>query len=263
MNRESNISLYRDLQVLELSKKEGCEFYWLRLSPPAWSAWTPGQFVMIRPGDWSSDPFLPRPMSIADLNGDGLCLFWRVAGRGTEMMSRMREGDSVRVCGPLGHGFVYEEDTPVLMLAGGMGIVPFIGLINHHSRPENLELIFGHRQDLSCYPVSELSHRVLTWYLQDRAPKDLARLEKAIRVKIQGYSEDGVILACGPAPFLQMVNRVSRQWGASVQIALEAPMACGFGACLSCSVSGSQGEVYQACTHGPVFWADQVDTDTL
>ncbi|MCF8086417.1 MAG: dihydroorotate dehydrogenase electron transfer subunit, partial [Desulfohalobiaceae bacterium] len=105
------------------------------------------------------------------------------------------------------------------------------------------------------------SKRVLTWSLQDRTPKDLARLEKAIRVKIQGYSGDGRILACGPEPFLRMVSRLSREYEARTQISIERPMACGHGVCLACSVNGAGGETYRACVHGPVFSAEQLALD--
>jgi len=255
-----SVTLFQDMRVQELVSLDGSEFYWLRLNPPNWS-WTPGQFVMLRPQDWSADPFLPRPLSIADLNEHALSLFWQVVGKGTRKMTHLRPGDRIRLWGPLGRGFDYDPDIPTLLLAGGMGIVPFIGLIRNHPKPENLELIFGHRQDVANYPLAELSKRVLTWNLQDRTRKDLARLERAVRVKIQGYSGDGRVLACGPDPFLRMVSRLSRESGARTQICMETPMACGHGVCLACSVSGAGGETYQACTDGPVFAADQLALD--
>ena len=261
MNKQDHpVTIYHDLRVQELVSLDGSEFYWLRLSPPNWS-WTPGQFIMFRPQTWTADPFLARPLSIADLNEHALTLYWQVVGNGTRKMTQLRPGDHIRVWGPLGHGFDYDPEIPTLLLAGGMGIAPFIGLIRHHPKPENLELIFGHRRDLSSYPVPELSKRVLTWNLQDRTRKDLARLEKAIRVKIQGYAFDGRILACGPRPFLQMISRLSRENGARTQVSVETPMACGHGVCLACSIRGAGGEMYQACTDGPVFPVEQLALD--
>lgn len=256
---EQKMTLHHDLKVLETESLDS-GFHWLRLNPPSWS-WQPGQFLMLRPREWSSDPFLPRPLSIADLDGEALSLFWHVVGKGTRKMTHLRSGDRVRVWGPLGRGFYFEPHMPVLLLAGGMGLAPFIGLIRHHPHPENLELIFGHREDLSSYPLAELSKRILTWSLQDRTPKDLAKLEKAMKVKIQGYSGDGRVLACGPRPFLSMVSRLSRENGARTQVCMETPMACGHGVCLGCSVPGAGGRTYQACVDGPVFSAEELALD--
>jgi len=254
---EQSVALYHDMRVQELVSLDGSEFYWLRLSPPNW-VWTPGQFIMLRPQAWTADPFLPRPMSIADLNEHALSLFWQVVGKGTRKMTQLRPGDRIRLWGPLGRGFNYDPDMPTLLLAGGMGIVPFIGMIRHHPRPENLELIFGHRYDLDSYPYAEIADKVLTWSLQDTCQADLEKLGRALQVKIEGYSPDGRILACGPAPFLRMVQEIVLDKRARAQLSLETHMACGIGACLGCAATTRDGRTLQVCQDGPVFEAENI-----
>jgi dihydroorotate dehydrogenase electron transfer subunit len=240
-------------------KAAGAEgFYHLRLAAPGWE-WTPGQFAMLRPASWISDPLLPRPFSIADQDEEHLSFFLQVVGKGTSQLSQLKPGDRMRLWGPLGRGFAVDPEVPTLLLAGGMGIAPFIGLIRNHPRPENLELIFGHRHPLEAYPFPELSGRILAWNIRDRSEEDLATMQRGVRVKIQGYAQDGRILACGPHPFLRMVRSLSREIGAWTQLSLETHMACGHGACLGCSVPVPGGGFVQSCQSGPVFNSEEIE----
>ncbi len=248
-----------DLRVLELVPLDGKEFFILRLCSPKWK-YRPGQFVMIRPISWGYDPFLPRPFSISNLDEDKLEIFFQVVGRGTKKLAELRPNDVVKVWGPLGNGFEIDESLPILILAGGMGIAPFLGLIKNHPYPENIEIVFGHRKNLSCYPLKNISRKILIWTIRDRSERDLLRLKKAIQVKIEGYSADGQIFACGPLPFLDMVHTVCTSKKTQLQISLERPMACGIGVCLGCSIPATSNKNFQVCKHGPVFRCGDLTT---
>ena len=58
------------------------------------------------------------------------------------------------------------------------------------------------------------------------------------------------VLACGPAPMLEALRRLER----GAQLAWEAPMACGYGACYGCAVE-IDGELKRLCVEGPVLAA--------
>jgi dihydroorotate dehydrogenase electron transfer subunit len=58
------------------------------------------------------------------------------------------------------------------------------------------------------------------------------------------------VLACGPEPMLRAVGDLCP----SAQLAWEAPMACGFGACYGCAVE-IDGELKRLCVEGPVLAA--------
>src|SRR5207248_3209554 len=58
------------------------------------------------------------------------------------------------------------------------------------------------------------------------------------------------VLACGPEPMLHAVARLSP----GAQLAWEAPMACGYGACHGCAVE-IDGELKRLCVEGPVLVA--------
>ena len=56
------------------------------------------------------------------------------------------------------------------------------------------------------------------------------------------------VLACGPEPMLEAV----RELAPGAQLAWEAPMACGFGACYGCVVE-VDGRLKRLCIEGPVL----------
>ncbi len=245
-----------DLEVTEIISLHK-NFYKLRLTPPKWD-WNVGQFVMIRPNDWGFDPFLPRPFSISQLDDEKLEIFFQVVGRGTYLLSHLKPKNKVKVWGPLGKGFKINLNLPILIIAGGMGIAPFVGFIKNHPNPEKIEVIFGHRMPLSCYPISEFPKQILIWTIEDKNEKDLEKLKRAIKVKIEGYSSDGQILACGPLPFLKMIFSECYTKRTHVQFSLERPMACGIGACLSCVIPSPHGENFKVCMDGPVFLCEDL-----
>ena len=154
------------------------------------------------------------------------------------------------------------------LLAGGMGIVPFVGYVSEHPKPWNVTMLFGHREPLSCYPVDSINEHVPLDSLRETVPGDLDNFIFTIQERMREYAEQkGLILACGPLPFLKTVHGFARELNARVQLSLENRMACGVGACLGC-VTRTTGEwpvadkrhgLVQTCNHGPVFWANQIE----
>jgi dihydroorotate dehydrogenase electron transfer subunit len=72
------------------------------------------------------------------------------------------------------------------------------------------------------------------------------------------------VYACGPAPMLEAVRALCASRETPAQLALEAGMACGFGACHGCVVPARGGGYLRVCVDGPVLDAsdlDRVDAD--
>ncbi|MFW6324947.1 MAG: dihydroorotate dehydrogenase electron transfer subunit [Desulfovibrionales bacterium] len=226
----------------------------------AWpdSDYKPGQFVMIRPESWSNDPLLPRPFSIAGVDSDGLHLFIQVVGKGTRLLASLQPGEELSVWGPLGNGFFLDESRPALLLAGGMGIAPFVGLVQKSPGAPNRELVFGHRAPLSCYPFHILSGSIQAEAHQQESMEDIQEFLTYIRDKMAGYVPAGQVLACGPSPFLKAIQEMALDLGVDAQLSLERRMACGVGACLGCVVEKKGEGPVQSCTKGPVFRADEI-----
>lgn len=243
-------------------------YFALRLSPPNWPDWKPGQFLMIRPKSFGLELPWGRPLGICLIRPQHLICFFQVAGRGTELMAQLRPQDPVQVWGPLGNGFAVEPDTPTLLLAGGMGIVPFIGYVAQHPKAWNVSMLFGHRDPIECYPVDSINEHIPVDTLRETVPGDLDNFIFTLQERIKEYaSQNGLILACGPLPFLKTVHGFARELNARVQLSLENRMACGVGACLGCvtrtteewPVADKRNGLVQTCNHGPVFWANQIE----
>ncbi|SMP51697.1 dihydroorotate oxidase B, electron transfer subunit [Desulfonatronum zhilinae] len=267
----------REFTVLELRRtglkadlaspsKDGPDHsHWLLdLEPPAdfpgEGGWTPGQFVMLRPVSWAFEPLWARPFSICMLERGVLRIFFQVVGRGTRAMSVLRRGDRVVVWGPLGRGFVVEPETPTLLLAGGIGLAPFIGYARRHPRPDTLRLFFGHRPEVGEYPLDLLPQGMAVEASRQTCAEELACFVGDLERRIAEYAgTDGLILACGPHPFLQAVQSLAVKHRARAQLSLENRMACGVGACLGCvTETTNQALPVKVCTQGPVFWAHEL-----
>ena len=235
-------------------------FYELALKLPAWQGWKPGQFVMLRPRSWGLEPLWGRPFSICRVEEDTLRIFFQVVGRGTARLAAIEQGEYVSDWGPLGNGFLVEPETPTLLLAGGVGIAPFVGYIQEHPRPDNLSFLFGHRCPVGCYPFEFLESRVEAEHFHDQAPGDLEKFLAALERRIEAFT-GGLVLACGPKPMLAVVQRLAAKYGARAQISLDNRMACGVGACMGCVCGDGKGGNRLVCQEGPVFWAQDVVID--
>lgn len=254
-------------------------FYALRLTPPGWEHWSPGQFVMLRPADASPEHLWGRPFSICRVTPKDMVIFFQTRGRATTAMAKLAPGNVLDVWGPLGNSFAVEAKTLTLLLAGGIGIAPFVGYVQHHPTPWDLSMEFGHRMPLECYPIDSITEYTMVEAHLEKEPGDLQFFIERMDDRIQKHAENGLVLACGPTPFLCTVQRLALKHKARAQLSLETRMACGVGACLGCVVKThlppddgssiivhgegdmamrSKSHNVQTCTCGPVFWADGV-----
>ena len=235
--------------------QKGC--YMLTLANPGFAPAVAGQFVMVRPRVFRSDPVWPRPFSICRLTPEALTLFVQACGRGTDILCRLVPGDTVTVWGPLGQGFALEPELPTLMLAGGVGLAPFVEYAAAHPAPQRLSLLFGHRQPLSCYPFDAFAGLARAEAFEEKGPEDLAAFIALLDKAVAAHAA-GLVLACGPRPFLVTVARLARKYGVRAQVSLENRMACGVGGCLGCVEKNALGTYVQTCTQGPVFWVEEL-----
>jgi dihydroorotate dehydrogenase electron transfer subunit len=244
------------------------QLFALHLERPDWSDFKPGQFAMLRPADWGQDMIWARPLSICSLTQDDLMFFFQIAGRGTKRMSALKPGNLVNIWGPLGTGFALEPDSPTLIIAGGIGLAPFVGYAAAHPRPENLRLLFGHRLPASCYPLDKFNPDLQLFDYPERSSADRDLFLTAAQNNLREIaSANGLALACGPAPLLKALRNLALDCGARLEISLEYRMACGVGACLGCvvmpteSFPGANSQPQRSCVNGPVFRADQIMPD--
>jgi dihydroorotate dehydrogenase electron transfer subunit len=254
-------------RVEHVGPRSGGQFL-LGLKSVGWRTFSPGQFAMIRPGTLISDeiamdPILARPFSIAWADDEELLFLVQQVGRGTRQFAQLRPGDPVTGWGPLGSFFARDNTTPTLLLAGGIGLAPFMGYARKFDNPDNLELLLGHTLPVDNFPMDffdGLAKTVDTFH--QKTSRDLNTFIAILDERIAAYGDGrGLVAACGPTPFLKTVDRLASKHGAKAQLSLENTMACGVGACLGCVTSMAQGGNAQVCTRGPVFWAHDLDLE--
>lgn len=253
--------------IVPFGEKSDRGFYALTLEKPKWGTWQPGQFVMVRPLSWGQELTWARPFSICRVTNKYLIIFFQAIGRGTKRLSQLKPQDKVLVWGPLGTHFAM-EDRKTLLIAGGIGVAPFVGYTHHHPNPSQISMIFSHRAPMQCYPVDSLSPFIKLDRIHEQNPEDLQITLGKIRHQMLEIKENkGVVLACGPMPLLRYIWKCAKEFDVPTQLSLEQRMACGVGACLGCVATSSESFVdkekaglpVQTCTYGPVFWADSLN----
>jgi dihydroorotate dehydrogenase electron transfer subunit len=187
----------------------------------------PGQFFMLEaPGR-----LLPRPMSLCLAPSGGLAFLIDAIGPGTQALCSLEPGEELHVLGPLGNGFDLEVERP-LLVGGGIGIAPLPYLSECLGSPP---AVLGFRSD---------------WHAEAAVlvPNAQVCVEPTLVTELIPTGLD--VLACGPEPMLEAVRNVAPD----AQLAWEAPMACGYGACYGCAVE-IDGELKRLCVDGPVLCA--------
>jgi NAD(P)H-flavin reductase len=185
----------------------------------------PGQFFMLEaPGR-----VLPRPFSLCTAPKGELGFLVDPIGPGTEAIAGLEPGDRIAVFGPLGNGFRLDVPRP-LLVGGGIGIAPFPYLSEALERPP---AILGFRT------AEHAEAAVLV-------PNAEVVIDPVFVTEAMPLDRD--VLACGPEPMLEAVRALVP----SAQLAWEAPMACGYGACYGCVVP-VDGELVRLCVEGPVL----------
>ncbi|BEQ16727.1 dihydroorotate dehydrogenase electron transfer subunit [Desulfoferula mesophila] len=245
----------------------GPEIYRLTLEAPAIAAAArPGQFVMLRVGP-GPEPLLARPFSIHGVEGGQVLILYQVKGKGTKLLAQARRGEERLVWGPLGRGFELSLERPVLV-AGGMGLAPLAFAAERlEERGAAFEAFYGlaSREALVAWDAvsGEGAFYLDGWgwsgASEDGSVGHHGLVTEPLRARLQAGPRPGAVLACGPLPMLKAVAKLCAEFEVACQASLEAPMACGVGACLGCAIPAASGGYLRACQEGPVMEASLVD----
>ena len=234
----------------------------------------PGQFYMLTGDDeWqgsSGRPYLPRAISVARVTGEqgGLRLEFLidVVGPGTARLDALGKGDSCLVAGPFGNPFSTPRElnpaaVGAVLVGGGIGIAPMAVLrrdlvargvptrtllgFRDHEHSGAVETLFGCEETRLAFEDGSAGHH---GYVTD-----------LLQVILSGDDPGGaVVYSCGPPAMLEAVRRMCGERDVPVELALESPMACGFGACFGCAVPKADGGYFRLCVDGPVLRGDRI-----
>jgi dihydroorotate dehydrogenase electron transfer subunit len=235
-----------------------------------------GQFYMLAARTrWSQRderPFLPRAFSVADAiaGDDALRLDFLVedVGPGTDRLAELQIGERVWVNGPLGHPFSAPSDLApgaagAILVGGGIGVAPMAILRRQLAeRGVATRILLGFRDQRHSGGLDDLfACCEVRLASEDGHAGHKGNVTDLLAVLLEG--DDGgtsAVYACGPPSMLEAVRTMCADSEVSCELAMESPMACGFGACFGCAVPLAEGGYMRLCVDGPVVGGDQIET---
>jgi len=136
------------------------------------------------------------------------------------LTDELRPGDRIELRGPVGGYFVWEpaEGGPVLLVAGGSGVVPLMAMIRRRAAAGSdaeMRLLFSSRAWDDVIYRDELERRagdrLLVVHTLTRVQPDgwtgyARRIDEAmLREVAPGPNERPLVFVCGPTPFVESV----------------------------------------------------------
>lgn len=233
----------------------------------------PGQFYMLAcERHWEQRdqrPFLPRALSVAEYDpapgGVRLDFLIEGVGPGTDRLCELEPGEGVWLNGPLGNSFsspseLSPDAAGAILVGGGIGIAP-LALLRRTFAARNVptRVLLGFRDEGHSGGLDELFS-----CCEVRLASDDGHVGHHGNVTdLLGQMLDGddagsaAVYACGPQPMLDAVAALCMKVDLPHELAMESPMACGYGACYGCAVPDGNGGYARLCVDGPVARGDR------
>ncbi|HEX4465033.1 MAG TPA: dihydroorotate dehydrogenase electron transfer subunit [Solirubrobacterales bacterium] len=247
----------------------------------------PGQFYMLASErHWEQGgqrPFLPRALSVAETGpaADGVRLDFLIEGigPGTDRLCELQPGESVCVNGPLGNSFstpreLHQISGPpgrkfdavqpsgAILVGGGIGIAP-LALLRRSFAAKNIptRVLLGFRDAAHSGGLDELfSCCEIRLASDDGHAGHHGYVTDLLAAMLEGDdAASAAVYSCGPPQMLEAVGAMCAEAGVACELAMESPMACGYGACFGCSMPKPGGGYLRLCVDGPVVRPDQVE----
>lgn len=231
-----------------------------RLTPDVWrmtleggTQWItrPGQFVNIA----LEGRYLRRPISVCDYDERTITLIYKIAGAGTEQMSRMTPGEELDLLTGLGNGFNTDHAAQrPLLVGGGVGVPPLYNLAKALlAQGKHVGVVMGFNTAGEIFYADEF--RAIGCDVHLATADGSAGTKGFVTTAI---AADGIdfdyFYACGPLPMLRALCDALPQNG---QLSFEERMGCGFGGCMGCSCKTKYGNK-RICKEGPVLTKDEI-----
>lgn len=238
----------------------------------------PGQFYMLAAargwgGGEGERPYLPRAFSFCrvrtggggggdgDRGGEGpgaeLSFLAEEVGPGTRRLCALDPGEELLLAGPFGRGFSPPPaGTRPLLAGGGIGVAPLVAWQDELG--EGAPALLGFRSAAHAEAARLFEAGPVRVATEDGSAGERGLVTDLLRAELDRDPGAGVY-ACGPPAMLEAVRALCAERGAAAQLALEAGMACGFGACMGCAVPTREGYL-RVCVDGPVLDASLLET---
>lgn len=182
-----------------------------------------GQFVMLRLYNKDGTFWKQKAFSICSsptIQGY-IELGVKLYGEFTHRAVELKVGDSVEIVGPYGVFTLPETATNVVMIAGGIGITPFLSMMRsvaEEHRATNITLLYSsptleecaYRKELDVLAQKNSNLTVLYFITRESAPEGLfaGRIDpKTIERYAPATDQTTLYYLCGPVPFMQEITQ--------------------------------------------------------
>jgi NAD(P)H-flavin reductase len=238
--------------------------YRLTLAGGASMEFMPGQFVEFSVPGVGESPF---GFSSSPLERGYFEITIKRAGRVTDMIHSLREGDCVWIRGPFGNTFPVEEmeGRNLLFIAGGLGLAPLRPFIlyaldgSNRAKYGKIDMLLAARTSRDhcfAYDYAEWRARAdtsvsLTIDRPEPGWKELVGFPHDLARDLPLDLGNTYALLCGPPVMIKAVQKSLTEMGLPIDrlyTTLEMRMTCGVGKCGKCNI----GRRY-VCVDGPVF----------
>ncbi|MCK4352968.1 FAD/NAD(P)-binding protein [candidate division WOR-3 bacterium] len=218
-----------------------------------------GQFVQFTVPEVGEAPFTP---SSSPYVKDQMEITIMSAGRVTEAIHSLKEGDTVGIRGPLGKGYPLEEfkGKEVLILGGGVGMAPLrsllLTLIAQKKDFKRILLLYGAKTPQDIIYKGQFAdwrkegveiHRSV-----DNGDEDWKEKVGVVTVLLDDVKlGKEVVIICGPPIMMKFGTLSVLEMGykpENIYLSMEKNMSCGIGKCGHCALGH-----YFVCKDGPVF----------
>lgn len=226
---------------------------------------SPGQFVQAAFDRFGEATFAPCS-DIENKEFFELCI--RGCGATTNQIIKLLPGDKLKIRGPYGNGWPLAKllGKEIVLIAGGLGLVPLRPLINelirNKSEFKKISLIVGAKTDHHLLFENDL----IAWkkkinqveaYVEHR-DRDFWGEKGMITEPLKKLRLDkkAVALICGPEIMVPYCNDILLSKDVlekNIFISFERRMECGIGICQHCNIGK-----YLVCQDGPVFSLDKI-----
>ena len=224
------------------------DIYLMELSGDLSEIKAPGEFVEVKIPNY----YLRRPISVHRYSQNSLELLYKVLGHGTKDMTSYPVGMTLDCLVGLGNGFDITLSKKPLLVAGGIGIAPLIGLAeSFNSVGIKPTILFGAANKDGLVLINELEKLGKVILCTDDG--SVGYKGNTVNYLKEHKIDFDYYYACGP----QVMLKYLKQYSDKGCLSLEARMGCGFGACMGCSIETVNGPK-RVCKEGPVFEASEV-----
>ena len=256
-------------KILEAKELTSSIYYMVVEAKRVAKACNPGQFVIVRTDEKSER----IPLTICDYDREKgtVTIVFQVVGAGTEIMSRLKAGDSFHdFVGPLGcPSELVNEDIEelkkkkILFVAGGVGTAPVYPQVKWlHERGIDADVIVGAKTKSILILEKEMEAVAGNLYVttDDGSYGRKGMVTQTITDLVNEGRKYDVCIAIGPMIMMKFVCKLTKELDIPTVVSLNPIMVDGTGMCGACRVTVG-GKVKFACVDGPEFDGHLVNFD--